>query len=84
MSMGQPNPQPTQALARPYGAGKRAFYGLMWVIWTLVLTVAGFSLMGSGSAGTGLIALVLAVLAGWYDYKIWTYRAKWLMFLIII
>ncbi len=67
----------------PYSHGRRAGYGLLWAAWTLVLAVAGFSGLFSGQILTGLFALVLAVLAGRYDYRIWTWRARRLLFLII-
>jgi hypothetical protein len=67
----------------PYSHGRRATYGLLWAAWTLVLTIAGFSGLFSGQILAGLFALVLAVLAGRYDYRIWTWRARRLLFLII-
>lgn len=67
----------------PYSHGRRAGYGSLWAAWTLLLTIAGFSGLFSGQILTGLFALVLAVLAGRYDYRIWTWRARRLLFLII-
>jgi hypothetical protein len=67
----------------PYSYGKRAGYGLLWAAWTAVLTIAGFTGLFGGQILGGLFALVLAALAGRYDYRIWTWRARRLLFLLI-
>jgi hypothetical protein len=71
------------ARRQPYSEGKRVGYGLLWAAWTLVLAIAGFSGLFSGQILGGLFALVLAALAGRYDYRIWTWRARRLLFFII-
>ena len=67
----------------PYSHGKRAGYGLLWAAWTAVLTIGGFAEVFGGQILGGLFALVLAALAGRYDYRIWTWRARRLLFLIV-
>ncbi len=67
----------------PYSQGKRAGYGLLWAAWTAVLTIGGFAELFGGQILGGLFALVLAALAGRYDYRIWTWRARRLLFLIV-
>jgi hypothetical protein len=67
----------------PYSHGKRAGYGLLWAAWTALLTIAGFTGLFSDQILSGLLALVLAAFAGRYDYRIWTWRARRLLFLII-
>jgi hypothetical protein len=67
----------------PYSHGRRAGYGLLWAAWTAVLTIGGFAELFGGQVLGGLLALVLAALAGRYDYRIWTWRARRLLFLII-
>jgi hypothetical protein len=75
---------PADAIRRlPYSHGKRTGYGLLWAGWTLLLTIAGFAGLFGGQILTGLLALVLAALAGRYDHRIWTWRARRLLFLII-
>jgi hypothetical protein len=66
-----------------YGNGKRVAYGLLWAGWTLVLLIGGLAALFGGQVLAGLIGLVLAVLAGRYDYRIWTWQARRLLFLII-
>ena len=67
----------------PYSHGKRASYGLLWAAWTALLAIAGFTGLFGGQILSGLLALVLAALAGRYDYRIWTWRARRLLFFII-
>lgn len=67
----------------PYSYGKRTGYGLVWAGWTLLLTIAGFAGLFGGHILSGLFALALAALAGRYDYRIWTWRARRLLFFII-
>jgi hypothetical protein len=67
----------------PYSYGKRTGYGLLWAGWTLLLTIAGFASLFGGHILSGLFALVLAALAGRYDHRIWTWRARRLLFFII-
>ncbi len=67
----------------PYSYGKRTGYGLLWAAWTAVLTIAGFTGLFGGQVLGGLFTLVLAALAGRYDYRIWTWRARRLLFFVI-
>ncbi len=71
------------ARRQPYSDGKRLAYGLLWAGWTVVLTIAGFGLLFGGQVLAGLVALALAALAGRYDYRIWTWRARRLLFFLI-
>jgi hypothetical protein len=71
-------------LATPYSEGKRLGYGLLWTGWTLLLGIAGVSLLPHGSTVlSGLIAFALAIITGRYAYRIWTWQAKRLIFFII-
>lgn len=77
---------PKTEITQPYGNGRRVFYGLTWLVWTVILVVAAisaFSGSDGGSAAAGLIPLVLALLAARYDYRIWTFQAKRLWFLLL-
>jgi hypothetical protein len=87
--LGSPSPgvRPSVAArpaARPYSEGKRLFYGLLWTGWTLLLAIAGCSLLPHGSTiFYGLLAFALAIITGRYAYQIWTWQAKHLIFFII-
>src|SRR5262245_44973570 len=78
----QPSPGPV-ALRLPYSNTKRVGFGLLWVGWTLILVIAGFTGLFGGQILGGLVALALGALAGRYDYRIWTWRARRLLFFII-
>ncbi len=67
----------------PYSDSKRIGYGLLWGAWTLVLTIAGFAMLFGDSVFSGLLSLVLALFAGHYDYRIWSWQAKRLIFFVI-
>lgn len=67
----------------PYSHSKRVTYGILWAGWTAVLTIAGFTGLFGGQILSGLFAFMLAALAGRYDYRIWTWRARRLLFFII-
>jgi hypothetical protein len=78
----QPTAGPA-ALAVGVDSGRRAGYGLLWTAWTIVLTIAGFALLGHGSVVSGLLGLALAALALRYAWRIWTWQAKRLIFFIV-
>lgn len=70
-------------LITPYSDSKRIGYGLLWAAWTIILTIAGFGMLFGGSVFPGLLSMVLAFFAGHYDYRIWSWQAKRLVFFIV-
>jgi hypothetical protein len=70
-------------LTTPRMTGYRIACGICWALWTLLFTIGAFTSFATGSAGTGLLGLVLAGLAGWYDYRIWALKARRLTFFLI-
>ncbi|MEV4050172.1 hypothetical protein AB0J55_03200 [Amycolatopsis sp. NPDC049688] len=69
--------------ATPYSQGKRAFYGLTWTFWTIVLIIAAFTMFNTDLVGQGFLALALSGATGYYAYRIWTWQARRLVFFII-
>ncbi|MBO0805474.1 MAG: hypothetical protein J2P25_20655 [Nocardiopsaceae bacterium] len=65
---------------RPYGLGKRLFYGITWAFWTIVALAGGILLVTSGDM-VGLLIILVGLGFGYYDYTIWTYRARRLWFI---
>jgi len=61
-------------------SGRRVACGICWAIWTLAFIIGIFS---AGSVGGSLLCLALAPLAGWYDYRIWSGKARRLTFFIV-
>jgi hypothetical protein len=70
-------------LTTPRMTGYRIACGICWAFWTVLFTIGAFASFGAGNAGPGLLALVLAGLAVWYDYRIWTLKARRLTFFLI-
>lgn len=66
----------------PYTPTKRLLYGSLWALWTGVLVIAGLGQL-SQNVLAALVILALGALAGRYDYRIWTYQARRLVFFII-
>jgi hypothetical protein len=61
-------------------SGRRVACGICWAIWTLAFIIGIFS---AGSVGGSLLCLALAPLAGWYDYRIWSGKARRLTFFVV-
>jgi hypothetical protein len=62
-------------------SGRRVACCICWAIWTVAFIIGIFA---AGSVGGSLLCLALALLAGWYDdYRIWSGRARRLMFFIV-
>jgi hypothetical protein len=57
----------------------RILCGICWAFWTFLFILAMLFAPGSGHFG----GFILAALSGFYDWRIWTRRAKYLSMLII-
>ncbi len=78
----QGNPMNPLGVYRPYSNGRRLFYGCLWSLYTVLLAIATVSSLSS-SPVVALVCAVLMCLAGFYAYRIWTWRARRLWLLII-
>jgi hypothetical protein len=63
--------------------GWRVACGICWGLWTLLFGIGAIVSLSQGAAGSFVISAVLAGLAGWYDYRIWTLKARRLTMFII-
>jgi hypothetical protein len=70
-------------LTTPRMTGYRIACGICWAFWTLLCGIGAIVSLAHGGVGTFFIGAILAGLAGWYDWRIWTLRARRLTFLII-
>lgn len=70
-------------LTTPRMTGWRITCGICWALWTLLFTISALVSLAHASFGTFFLAGVLAGLAGWYDYRIWTLKARRLTLFII-
>lgn len=70
-------------LTTPHMTGWRITCGICWAFWTLLFGIGALVALSHGGFGTFLVAGILAGLAGWYDYRIWTLKARRLTLFII-
>lgn len=71
------------AAVRPHYSARRAICGAWWAVLTVLAGGGAVVSLFEGHFLQFLAGAAFAGLAGWYDYRVWTLRAKWLMFLII-
>jgi hypothetical protein len=76
-------PAPQAPVTTPRYSVRRVACGIWWAIGTLVCAISVVTDLAAGKFLPALLVIGLTALLGWYDYRIWTFRAKWLMFLII-
>lgn len=65
-----------------YSNGRRVGYSVLWSFYVLVLGLGGLGSLAHGQIVTGLLGIALAILAGRYAGRIWTYRARTLWLLL--
>jgi hypothetical protein len=70
-------------LTTPRMTGWRITCGICWAFWTLVFGIGALVSLSHGGFGSFLVGGILAGLAGWYDYRIWTLKAQRLTLFII-
>jgi hypothetical protein len=70
------------AVRPPYSA-RRVLCGIWWGLGTVLCAISALISLTEGHFLQFLGAAAITALIGWYDYRVWTFRAKWLMFLII-
>jgi hypothetical protein len=70
-------------LTTPRMTPYRVVCGICWAVWTLLFGVSALVSLSQGGIGTFFIAAALAGLAGWYDFRIWTLKARRLTLFII-
>src|ERR1039458_1131094 len=74
--------QPASAGAAQNSA-RRVVCGLWWGLGTILGAISALIGLTDSHFLQFLGAAAITALIGWYDYRIWTFKAKWLMFLII-
>jgi hypothetical protein len=66
----------------PRMTGFRVICGLIWAVLAIGIGAGGVAELTIGQIGGAVLCFVIAIPAGWYDYRIWTRKARRL-FLII-
>jgi hypothetical protein len=61
----------------------RVVCGICWAVWTLAFAIGAIASLVNGNIGTFFLAAVLGGLAGWYDYRIWSLKARRLTLFLI-
>jgi hypothetical protein len=67
----------------PRYSARRLICGLWWGLGTMIGAISALISLTDSHFLQFLGAAAITALIGWYDYRIWTFKAKWLMFLII-
>jgi hypothetical protein len=70
-------------ITTPRMTGWRVACGICWAFWTVAFGISAIVSLSQGGVGTFFLAGILAGLAGWYDYRIWTLKARRLTMFII-
>jgi hypothetical protein len=69
--------------AQPRMTVFRVICGIVWAVIAIGFAIGVIvNITGHGNAGDIIVGAIISVLAGWYDYRIWTLKARRL-FLII-
>lgn len=84
----QPFPPPVYPPLDQYAPrrGPRAYSvvrivcGALWAAFTIILAVGTVLEWLTGLHAASIMCLVFAVGCGWYDYRIWTFKARRLWF----
>jgi hypothetical protein len=58
----------------------RIVCGVLWAAFTIILAVGTVLEWLTGLPAGAILCLVLAIGCAWYDYRIWTFRARRLWF----
>jgi hypothetical protein len=61
-------------------ATSRIVCGILWAALTVILAIGFVLELTIDLVGGAVVCLGFAVGCGWYDYRIWTYKAKRLWF----
>jgi hypothetical protein len=60
----------------------RVLCGILWAAIAIGFAIGGIDNAAAGNWGELAGGLIIAGLAGWYDYRIWTLKARRLWFII--
>jgi hypothetical protein len=72
-----------QQLASRRMSRARIVCGVLWGLIAAVIGVGGVAELTIGNVGGAVVCLVVGVGSGWYDYRVWTFKARRLLFIIM-
>jgi hypothetical protein len=72
-----PSPQDLAGPPRPRRMGPlRIITGVMWAVIAVLCAAGAVGEWLIGLHAAAVLCLVIAVGSGWYDYRVWTFRAR--------
>ncbi len=60
----------------------RKICGVIWAVIAIICGAGGVAEVTIGNTGGAILSLAIAVLAGWYVYRVWTFRARLLVLIL--
>jgi hypothetical protein len=79
---GEPQPigMPAGSAAGRRMSTSRIVCGIIWGAIAVITAVGGVAELTIGLAGGAVVCFVIAAGTGWYDYRVWSFRARRLWF----
>jgi hypothetical protein len=60
-------------------SGYRILSGIIWAVVAVGIGAGGVAELAIGSIAAAVVCFVIAVPAGWYDYRIWALKTRRLL-----
>jgi hypothetical protein len=61
----------------------RVVCGVVWGVIAAITAVGGGAELAIGNVGGAVVCFVIAAGSGWYDYRVWTFKARRLLLFIM-
>jgi hypothetical protein len=61
----------------------RLICGVIWGVIAAITGVGGVAELTIGNVGGAVVCFVIAAGSGWYDYRVWTFKARRLILFIM-
>jgi hypothetical protein len=68
----------------PRMSGWRILCGIIWAVFAVGMAAAAVAELSIGIIGGAVVCFVIAAPAAWYDYRVWTLKARRLYFVLFI
>jgi hypothetical protein len=63
-------------------SGYRIVCGMIWAVIAVGLGAGGLAELTIDNVSGAVVCLAIAIPAGWYDYRIWTVKARRLLLIL--
>jgi len=71
-----PSAQDLAGPRRPKMGPLRIITGVLWAAVAVICAVGAVLELSVGIPGGAVVCLIVAIGAGWYDYRVWTFKAR--------